>query len=264
MKKFSFYAFLIILSLIFLAKQNEEVDESIINRLNACTRIASIMIKEDKDFLDVITKKAFTKFRDEKYDDIYLQVRENTVLGCFKTVSLIKTAELLNVKDNKINPFTKENKALLSLTTLFDLYLDSSEERVYSSLKNKEKYTKDLNLLKKYYEKAENSAAYDQKLIAYLDLKTSKNQKAGSVYTKFVSDTKQEQYNQERTEGHSEYLDESEYSNLNLNLFGFNLNDPKIKNGLGLSLLIIVVLGLVWSYKIVTYKEEKPKKKKRN
>lgn len=246
-----------------LSKEDENNKEDKKSKLFACLKLASIMIQEDKDYLLMAKSAYFQSTKKMKFDEIFETMRDNILLTCFSEISIIKSAELINLNPKAVNPFTKDNKRLLSPETFTARYSDND-------LLNREKITKDLDKLKPLFESLlQDMLKFEEKIASFVDSITKHSQKEDSLH-KSKSKNFNENANRNKKDNdydkESEYLDDNEYSNLNLTLFGINLNNPKIKNTLGVVLLVILFLAIYLSYRAVTKKEALPskKKKKRN
>jgi hypothetical protein len=209
------------------------------------------MIQEDKDYLPTFNKDSVTNFKTKSFDEIFEELRDNILLTCYIDISAIKSAELISANSKAINPFTKENKSLLSALTFKERFYESGSLELKS-------YNKHLNKMKELYSllTAELNV-FEEKIATFLDNITHEKQKKDSVNRKKSKkpySSSEENTRKNDNEGGDEYLDDSSYSNLNLNLLGYNLNDPKIKNTIGLFLLGLVCLGIYLSYRTVIKK----------
>lgn len=225
-------------------------------KLASCVKLLNIRITEDKDFIEEAVKAFVPKFRETSFDVVFETIKKNLLVGCFSEISLIKAADINNLPVLKVNPFTKENKALLN----FDRFNEKFNE-------DKEKFDKTLKLVNHTgLLLIAEIGKLEENIATTIDPLISRKNKKNSEH--ISKSTNKEQYEEPREERQnqqqagSEYLDESEYSNLNLNIFGYNLNSPFIRNTFGFSLLGLVILGLYLSYKAVTKEEPKPTKKK--
>lgn len=246
-------------------------------RLNSCIKLINIMIKEDKDYLPFAFKTFFSDAKSSRkysFDQIYISMKDNILQGCYSEMSIIKAAELTNLNVRAVNPFTKENKKLTSPEFFKEKYPnlvpgDEENERLKESEYSKD-YKKMNSLIVSKVVEIKELPALEETIATFVDSNTNGIQKEYSTYLS-KSKIKDRKENQNRKandnyEGGSDaYLDESEYSNLNLSIFGVNLTDPKIKNTLGLFLLFLVFVGIYLSYRAVRKTEpsgEKKKKKK--
>lgn len=226
--------------------------------LYGCYRLLRIRLKEDKDFLyDYISsysklpnvgKTAITSKTTEELNEL---IKSNIVATCYTEISLMKAAELKNNLDNRINPFTKDNKYLLSLEAFQKNFENNGKNNKFSSLLSKiDNLTSSLaDKIEAKSEISNSNKIFDSTIKDVLVNNFNKKKKTNKYENKESNDDL--------------YLDSMEYSNLNLNFFGYNLNDPYIKKTLGTILLILIFLGIFVSYKVVSYKEVKISNKQR-
>lgn len=245
-----------------IAKEDENAKEDKKSRLYSCLRLANIMIQEDKDYLPMINKELITNFKTKSFDELFEELKDKVLLTCYTEISAIKSAELISSKTKAINPFTKENKALLSPDTFKAMFYESDTL-------NTKTYNKHLEKMKDIYSLLlQEILAFEEKIATFLDFICSDSQKVDSLYRKKSKRpyTTRSEENKKRSEEEGEK--ESSRSTLNLNLFGYDLNDPKIKNTLGVALLVLIFVGIFFSYRVVVKKGSEvtnlPKKSKKD
>lgn len=247
-------------------KEDENAKEDKKSRLYSCLRLANIMIQEDKDYLPLFNKEIITNFKTKTFDELFEELKDKILLTCYTDVSAIKSAELISSNTKAINPFTKENKSLLSPNTFKDRFYESGSLNIKAYNKHLEKMREVYSLL------LDELLVFEEKVATFLDYISYDSQKKDSLYRKKskkpYSSNSEEKSRRNENDGGEEYLDDSSYSNLNLNLLGYNLNDPKIKNTLGLFLLVLVFIGIYLSYRTVVKKGSQisngPKKSKKD
>lgn len=248
-----------------LCRDDEAAKEARQNRLFSCIKLTNVMIQEDKDYLPMIKDSFFPNFKKFSFDEVFEAMRDNIIYTCFNEISTIKAAELINLSEKHINPFTKENKSLISDETFKSNIKEKfgaeiENEDIIKLVKEDPELNKRITKMRSYYDLVFNELlTFEEKLATFIDSVSSISQVQDSLHkskSKFVDNARTENYRKLNAEAQGERLD----------VFGVNLNDPKIKNTLGFSLLGLVILGIFLSYRAVVKKEtteEKPKKKKR-
>ena len=240
---------LLILNSFIYSKTPEIEDQE--TKLYSCYRLIRIRIKEDKDFLfDYVN--SYVKLpnvgketiKSKSVEELTSLVKDNLIVTCFNEISLLKAAELRNNLDNRINPFTKENKDLISVEVFNTKFHSNANSKFSKVLEQTNSIASNISENEEFKNEISNfDKSFPSKLSEVLSNDFNKRKNTNNDNKK--SNTEEDLY-----------LDQSDYSNLNLNVFGYNLNDPFIKNTIGAGLLVLIFFGIFWSYKLVSYKEQ--------
>lgn len=248
--------YLKLILLVCLASISRQMsDEALADRkrnLLACIKLSKIVLTDDRTYIVDTTRKLIPQVFKTKYDEVFEKVSTGILLSCFSQISMIKAAEITNANPKAVNPYTKENKQLLSV----DYYLEKFEA-------NKENFSRQNALYQEVKKEVQTEmVAYEELIANGIDPLIGANYKKGSQHSTKRTDRQGSRQEQEETQG--ENLDEDSYSNLDLSVFGFDFNkmSPGVKNLLGLGMLGLLFGGILLAFNKVLKKEEPVKKKK--
>jgi hypothetical protein len=91
------------------------------SKLFSCLNLIRASLKQDKDYIVDIMETIRETDKNIAVDKFV----KKTVLNCYTAISFIKSADLIGKKSiDDINPFTKDNKALLNLEHYNNRYTD--------------------------------------------------------------------------------------------------------------------------------------------
>lgn len=217
-----------------------EADTDRKTKVMACINLVKSSLFHDKDYFEEVVKNITAEDKTELISSFVTK----SVLNCYNTVSLIKSADLLSKSYEKLNPFYKDTKEILDIKNYYNKYKN-----------NEEKLKKDQDRIEKILKetKDEVTALYDLTKKAADDL--------------FPGDT-YEILRQQQTRKASEKLREDE--NIDYNYEGGNLNlsfltkmDPKIRFGIGFLLILTIFFALFLALKRLRTKKLNDSKKKK-
>jgi len=170
------------------AEDENYKEQEKLTRLNSCVKLINIMIKEDKDYLDYVFKTFFTSpkaAQKKSYDSIFVSIKENILQICYSEISIIKSAELMNLNVRAINPFTKENKKLISPEEFKAKYSGVVLGEEESERKKDTPYAKDFKKMNSVIElgsEIEELNILEEKIATFVDTMTYSSQKESAVH----------------------------------------------------------------------------------
>lgn len=164
---------------------------------------------------------------------------EKSILNCFSTVSLIKSADLIGrKKPENISPHARENKEILSLKNYKNRYSENSQ------------------LLSKDTQKLRNALEYLKEDLNELEAMVRNH--ARTAY----NNIKREQQQEARKTLEEEREEFGRYENSNLNISLLTKIDPNIKLGIFFGVFLLFTILFIWAYKTLTTPKNKNEKKK--
>lgn len=228
---------LIIVSLIIATIYTQsDADNDRKLKLSACINLVSAALHHDSDFVSTVATTI--DFTDKS--SLVSKFIAKTLLNCYTTTSLIKSAELISKKFQNISPFANDNKVILALD------------------KFHEKYDKDVNLYIKDLGKLE-------KVMALMkdELKVFEEFVQTNVNDYYKQDQKNKNEKEEKARREEDERQRGQESGFDYAYLGFLKKiNPAVKYGLGLGLLAIIFLGLYLGLKSLEKPADAPRSKK--
>ena len=222
--KIAFFFLLSISTLLLFFRCDADADMDRRTKALACIRLVRAGLLHDDNYFKYVAYSINTN----NADDLIRRWINKTLLSCFNTISMLKSAELIGKKTHaNVSPFQQENQRILKIESF------------------REKYENDASRLQRDTQKLD---------LALTDLQTDLKGLTDAVAIlakEFVMKFKQEEMERERRQRQqeAEYEPEGWYENKNLNLGLVTKIDPEIKNLIGLGLITLIALSLLLGYR---------------
>jgi hypothetical protein len=223
--------------LVFIIKCASDADNDRKTKVAACLNLLKSAIHHDNDYFSTVSNTIDANDR----NDLQQKFLSKTILNCYSTVSLLKSAELLSKKFENISPLTKENKEILNVS------------------KYDEKYKNDQQKLSKDTERVDNALKELQDEHKQLEqmVQSALNEFAG------VFEGKREQKRKQETDDRKEEENFGNYENGNLNLAFVKKMSNRTKYLIFFGLFAVMALFFLWGLKTIMKKPELNNKKKK-
>ena len=229
-----------IFTLLSVIKSRTDADDDRRTKALACITLVKAALHHNQEYFESVSYTIDTKDQDE----LTKRWTFKTLLNCFNTVSLMKSAELIGrQKFENVSPFATENAQILDIENYHNKYLNDAA-----------RLTKDTErlegVLKEVVEQVKSLEEMVRKPAKEL-LNRYNREKSNEESRKAQEEAKE-------TDGN--------YENGRLNLGLVTKMNPAIKYGLGLGLLALMFLSIWYGLNKLTNKGEiiEKKKKKKN
>ncbi len=100
-------------------------------KVQACLNILKAALHNDADYIKTLANKVDAS----NVYELESKALDMSIVNCYQTVTLIKSAELINKKYHNISPFTKENIKILELKNIEDSKFAKDLGRITNILK---------------------------------------------------------------------------------------------------------------------------------
>lgn len=228
---------ILFLGVFLFAKCQSDADIDRKTKATACIFLLKAALFHDGDeyFPRVLKNLEFSST-----EDLTSKWTEKALINCFNTVSLIKSADLINRrKPERISPLAKDNKEILSLKNYNSKYTEDPQRLV----KDSERLRKTLGELKSEFSELE--------LLARNYARTTYNNK------------RKEEQQEAKINFEEEKQETGSYENGRLNISLVTKMDPNLKLAIGFGLILVFVIFFMWGYNALTKGKETKKTKQK-
>jgi hypothetical protein len=231
---------LITLGSFLVVRNDNEADTDRKTKVLACINLTKAALHQDNDYF----KEISDTLQFEEKEELLNKFLYKALLNCYGSVTLLKSADFIASSYEKINPFRKENKAILSLEKYNEKYLG-----------NDARLQKDTEMFRKILPTIDEVKSLESMI----------NTSINKLYSS--SDFKNKQRKKEEAERAKRREEDPDAEIGGVNISFMKKIDPKILNGVGLGLIVVMFALLYWGLRALTKPkdvEKKIKNKKKN